>query len=228
MGACSRKLHGQIPVSPINARYSNLHPIDFPRAKTRRQSGSPPSAPCATCSARAGDPWPSALSVSPGHAQVPAGDRCLPYSRPRPTSCMSWLHGRAHQSRTNSHPRRSSFVDILHPTLLHRISSIRQYEAHLRLMLDGMSQQTPTRPAHSQPMLICAVLARRRQPMVRPRYPSFPVFNKITKLINRVLNYDVLAALVVTPHAFHARRKSQAVDSMQRCVTRVDQVVRIE
>jgi hypothetical protein len=36
MGACSRKLHGQIPVSPINARYSNLHPVDFPRAKTRR------------------------------------------------------------------------------------------------------------------------------------------------------------------------------------------------
>ncbi|XP_020402796.1 uncharacterized protein [Zea mays] len=35
MDACSRKLHGQIPVSPIDTRYSKLHPINFPRAKTR-------------------------------------------------------------------------------------------------------------------------------------------------------------------------------------------------
>ncbi|NP_001167811.1 uncharacterized protein LOC100381509 [Zea mays] len=36
MGACNRKLHGQIPVFPIDASYSNLHPVNFPKAKTRR------------------------------------------------------------------------------------------------------------------------------------------------------------------------------------------------
>jgi hypothetical protein len=64
------------------------------------------------------------------------------------------------------------------------------------------------------------------KPMVRPRCSAFLVFDKITKLINRVLNCAVLAALVVTPRAFHARRKPQAVDNMQTCATRVGQVLR--
>ena len=85
-----------------------------------------------------------------------------PTASPRPTPCMSRLHGRAHQSHANSHPRCLSSIGILHPTLLRRISSVRHYEAHLHLLLDGMSQRTRTRPAPSQPMLICATLVRRR------------------------------------------------------------------
>jgi hypothetical protein len=194
--------------------------------------------PSSPSGARQADPASHPLQL----AIPPVAARWFPLlPETSPNSSLGRSHRRPSSSSVAGHPpclhghvQRALFFPVLSParrnaaarsghgSSLCRALGVRRIAAVATPFVATRSPGRATRRQSAQPLRVVI------KPVVRPRYPAFPVFNKITKLINRVLNCAVLASLVVMLRASHAQRKSQAVDTMQTCATRVGQVVRIE